>query len=962
MEQLRYYHRGVGTGVLDRVSGGAFGLGLEQKVRDAYNWLIEHYRGDPNPRRADELFIFGFSRGAYTARSLVGLIMRFGLLRRGAPLTVNQLWEAYEEFGKFHIGRREKRPFRDLPQLITDPWQGNRQRWTEDNPPNDIEGLLLQWSRRIPVQFLGLYDTVAAMGLHAMGVPGLPSLTVPHNMRLSAIVRRCYHALAIDEHRSSFSEVPLLQYEGYGDDWDDATCTRERRRWDKRVQQRWFLGAHANIGGGYDSNRLGSYPLSWMLEGAQEFGLVLNAPISRPAALTAASEVRDSYGDFLKGVWRHLIRAKRNYRPLNPPLIVRASADQSLPNYSLRFVNPNIDDSALRLADADPSYCAPNLIAYAEQQVTTLAPEEQEPPVQEEKSPPPEIPTDPLLEDPAREEALPPEPTPSPRKKTTRRKPPLKKTTRKISARKTAKKAAKKAPRKTSSKKVSAKKKTTRKKATKKKTTRKRAHNRAMGATGPRQAIAPPSNTETLDREAIFRRLAQRASSHHWLPSTASRFWFTTWCLLALWGISSLTTLFSFPQSCCGILLSIFGCILVLVDWTESRQRFSLARFPHASPFRRTLADYAMALRALGVLCMAFGALSLLVHVISESRAAPSWEALLPAARDLLVLWWLPSLTVVMVIALLTVPRDLNQRALSVTFRSLMASVFSPVILALLVSILALINHWFRMATHQEIPAIDPPGGGEAGVLLFLHTLAVILLALVHYAIAPMRRAQLGTPSALARSLTPRRVTCQLSAWQRLLTPAGSDPSVPAHQRLQNHLGISLWRQIGLVPFAAALFGLALWSVHTTLDWTSLDRALGPAPLWFWLVTLFLVAALSEQFIHLSHLACFTRGQAPDWLQVLFGHLTSSVARLSLLALIITLTAVWGSLVWEVWTNPQAHGERGVLASLLSVPVGVILATCYLQALGRWLDALAHWLNASESEAPAKDLTSSGEE
>lgn len=91
--QVAYYDEGVGTGVFDSVTGGGFGFGLDANVREAYNWLIREYR------EGDEIYIYGFSRGAYTARSLVGFISTCGLLRCGAPLTVSQLWEGYSLLG-----------------------------------------------------------------------------------------------------------------------------------------------------------------------------------------------------------------------------------------------------------------------------------------------------------------------------------------------------------------------------------------------------------------------------------------------------------------------------------------------------------------------------------------------------------------------------------------------------------------------------------------------------------------------------------------------------------------------------------------------------------------------------------------------------------------------------------------------------------------------------------------------
>ena len=90
--QLKLYLEGVGTGSLDAITGGGFGFGLETNVRAAYNWLVQNYEDETAFTPADEIYIFGFSRGAFTARSLVGFISTCGLLRRGAPLTVNELW------------------------------------------------------------------------------------------------------------------------------------------------------------------------------------------------------------------------------------------------------------------------------------------------------------------------------------------------------------------------------------------------------------------------------------------------------------------------------------------------------------------------------------------------------------------------------------------------------------------------------------------------------------------------------------------------------------------------------------------------------------------------------------------------------------------------------------------------------------------------------------------------------
>src|ERR1700710_1158784 len=88
-EQRAYYSTGLGTKFGEKVRGGMFGTGIDTAITSAYEWLMENYAP------GDEIFIFGFSRGAYTARSLSGFVSKCGLLQRGAPLGVNQLYKRY---------------------------------------------------------------------------------------------------------------------------------------------------------------------------------------------------------------------------------------------------------------------------------------------------------------------------------------------------------------------------------------------------------------------------------------------------------------------------------------------------------------------------------------------------------------------------------------------------------------------------------------------------------------------------------------------------------------------------------------------------------------------------------------------------------------------------------------------------------------------------------------------------
>lgn len=382
--QRKYYDAGVGTGLLDRITGGGFGIGLEENVCEAYDWLAEHYR-EGAKGEGDEIFVFGFSRGAYTARSLVGFIGRCGLLRRGSPLSINQLWAAYCIIGRQHEQRAtlaerlfggEQSPMREINQLVSDPWEGAVPRATD---LNGTERLLLRWSRRVKITYLGVYDTVGAMGIDALAIPTLKSrLALHHNMRPTTLIQHCRHALALDEHRSSFNHTPFLSYSGHGParadqkGADQTPAELERyweqvkANWEKRIEQRWFVGAHANIGGGYPNNVLAEIPLRWLLDGASAAGLACE-PLPAPETLAPLPAPRDSHAEFARPLWSLLLRVKRHYRQLAPPDEARASVREHFinhdrpPGFSLCSINEQFDDHVWSYYRAAPP---PHLVEY----------------------------------------------------------------------------------------------------------------------------------------------------------------------------------------------------------------------------------------------------------------------------------------------------------------------------------------------------------------------------------------------------------------------------------------------------------------------------------------------------------------------------------------------------------------------------------------------------------------------
>ncbi|MGD0777344.1 MAG: DUF2235 domain-containing protein, partial [Candidatus Solibacter sp.] len=292
-----------------------------------------------------------------------------------------------------NLFKQPKSPIRPITSLVTDPWLEAKYGpapWIVQDP-NQIEKLLIRWSRRIRITYLGVYDTVGAIGWDALAIPGLTSGVAMHNnMRPTSIIRRCRHALAIDENRSSFNHTPFVSFIGLGgatseierntgaspppagerDGSNDVKIQWERTRatWRDKIAQRWFVGAHSNIGGGYEDNRLAELPLQWILQGA---GLNLcEQPAWDPPPGAADQAPRDSFAEFAQPLWTKILRAKRNYRLIDPDPVRNASRkaavahDDPPPGYSLESIHEEVDPSVFPYWAGSGKPLPPNLYEY----------------------------------------------------------------------------------------------------------------------------------------------------------------------------------------------------------------------------------------------------------------------------------------------------------------------------------------------------------------------------------------------------------------------------------------------------------------------------------------------------------------------------------------------------------------------------------------------------------------------
>lgn len=229
-EQFVFYDPGLGTmeapGALTRIGkwitkvlGLGLGFGIHQNIREGYTYLMEHYRP------GDKIFMFGFSRGAYTVCALAGVLRTCGLLEHGSNNLVDLAIKMYQKSRKGEQERLDAALFKHT------------------------------FGRTCKPHFLGIWDTVASVGLVMDGNP-FPSANANPD------VTHVRHAVSIDERRLKFN----------AEQWVNQEKT------DQDVKEVWFAGVHTDVGGGYDEEESGlsKITLRWMLNEAESCGLILS--------------------------------------------------------------------------------------------------------------------------------------------------------------------------------------------------------------------------------------------------------------------------------------------------------------------------------------------------------------------------------------------------------------------------------------------------------------------------------------------------------------------------------------------------------------------------------------------------------------------------------------------------------------------------------------------------------------
>lgn len=262
LKQHVFYDWGLGS-YHSNLSAGATGRGIHKNILDGYRYIVQNYAHN------DKIYLFGFSRGAYTVRALSGLINNCGILKRADARLIAEAWKIYKSpLKKNHPRGESAKAFCDE-----------------------------HCHRSRNIHFVGVWDTVGALGIPFSLMGLFENHDEFYDTKMGSNVSIARHALAIDEQREDFE--PTIWTPRPGVD----------------LKQVWFAGVHADIGGSYPPDKSGlnasDIPLAWMIDQATTAGLTIEPHLR--ASLTDGSKAK------LHQSRNHVYRFKS---PLHRPLVI----------------------------------------------------------------------------------------------------------------------------------------------------------------------------------------------------------------------------------------------------------------------------------------------------------------------------------------------------------------------------------------------------------------------------------------------------------------------------------------------------------------------------------------------------------------------------------------------------------------------------------------------------------------
>ena len=272
--QISFYQSGIGTyDILDKWVGGVSGLGLSEHIREAYQFIAANF----DQQAGDEIFLVGFSRGSFTARSIASFINDVGLI---TPQGMQFFYPIFEDWEN-QLKPNYETHFPNLPFPGPRPSLCNEQGQAAYRSRLQALGFTIP---NVRIKAVACYDTVGALGIPRMGIfqPGKP----PHHSidyafvdtSVPKAVQHAIHALALDERREPFS--PTL--------WELPNPA-----WGQTLTQVWFQGGHSDVGGSYDDTRAADITLAWMAQRLSELGLAFDLAVLKSQFGGATEEKRE---------------------------------------------------------------------------------------------------------------------------------------------------------------------------------------------------------------------------------------------------------------------------------------------------------------------------------------------------------------------------------------------------------------------------------------------------------------------------------------------------------------------------------------------------------------------------------------------------------------------------------------------------------------------------------------------
>ena len=279
IKQHVFYDWGLGS-YHNSFSAGATGRGIHKNIVDGYRYIVQNYA------HGDKIYLFGFSRGAYTVRALCGLINNCGIVKRADAKLINKAWDMYKS-----------------PSAKNSPSGDAAIQFRKDH-----------CHRSNKVHFVGVWDTVGALGIPVSLMGLFDSHDEFYDTKMGSNVTYARHAMAIDEEREDFAPTVWMPRPGVD------------------LKQIWFAGAHADIGGSYPPDKqtginTSDTPLAWMLDEASTAGLKIEP------------HIKDALTDGSKGkVHKSRNHVYRFKKPLRRPLIVEGKPTKIHPSVKARYL------------------------------------------------------------------------------------------------------------------------------------------------------------------------------------------------------------------------------------------------------------------------------------------------------------------------------------------------------------------------------------------------------------------------------------------------------------------------------------------------------------------------------------------------------------------------------------------------------------------------------------------------